>query len=99
MSDHRCLCPCHEGGFADRIRADGVSVFDPIEAVIACDACRKSHCRALLEATIWDDSAQAGAHTPVLPPDIVKLNGGRHEYDNGEFRAPPKPKWNGEDGG
>jgi hypothetical protein len=45
----RCLCRCHEGSVTDkRYRADGVDVRDPIEAVVACDACRNAHCPALL---------------------------------------------------
>lgn len=50
----RCVCACHRE--SPLVPFTGVDVTDAIEAVTACDACRRYHCAALLERTIWDDT-------------------------------------------
>lgn len=48
----RCLCECHRcaspDGIVVRIRADGVSLYDVVEAAVACADCRGKHAVALL---------------------------------------------------
>lgn len=66
MAQHaRCVCDCHSGAapesVADRRRADGVSLFDPVEAAIACSKCRALHSVALLN--------RLDASAPIVDPD------------------------------
>lgn len=55
----RCICDCHRGSVTDRMRADGVSVTDPVEAAVACPSCLKHHAAALLDPD----------RAPLPPPD------------------------------
>lgn len=61
MERRRCLCKCHEGSVTDRQRADGVSLFDPVEAATACSQCRPFHSVALLN--------RLDANAPVIDPN------------------------------
>ncbi len=60
----RCCCECHAGAapesVAERRRADGVDLMNPIEAAVACSKCQPRHAVALLN--------RAPANAP-LPPD------------------------------
>ncbi len=51
MAD-RCACPCHvdtsSKPVAERQRADGVSLYDVLEAEVACSRCKPRHSLALL---------------------------------------------------
>ena len=48
----RCLCLCHQGSITDRFRADGVSLYDVVEAAVACEDCRGKHAVALLSTRL-----------------------------------------------
>lgn len=64
MADRRCVCDCHSGAapesVAERRRADGVSLTDPVEAAVACSKCRAFHSVALL--------SQLNANAPLVDP-------------------------------
>ncbi len=50
--DTRCLCFCHAGSIGDRYRSDGVSLYDVVEAAVACRYCRGRHAVALLSSAL-----------------------------------------------
>ncbi len=60
----RCVCDCHSGAapesVAERRRADGVDLMNPVEAAVACSKCQPAHAVALLNTK--------PANAP-LPPD------------------------------
>ncbi len=55
----RCACPCHWLG--DRRKADGVSLYDAVEAAVACSECLPAHSVALL--------SRLPANAPVVDPE------------------------------
>ncbi len=73
--DTRCLCFCHAGSITDRFRADGVSLYDIVEAAVACEHCRGKHAVALLstalanapDARIYDPYGWADPEIPKKP--------------------------------
>ncbi len=54
-----CVCPCHYLG--DRRMADGVSLFDAVEAAVACSWCLGAHSVVLLSRQL--------ANAPLIDPD------------------------------
>lgn len=51
-----CHCECHRDSLIAPFR--GADVYDAVEAVTACDSCRRSHCVALLERRVWWDEPE-----------------------------------------
>lgn len=70
---------------SDRRRADGVSCEDPLEAAVACEACRRYHSRALLSMRLANAPAPriVDAGQWVDPP-IQKPDGGTIEPEGSD---------------
>ncbi len=67
----RCSCRCHEGSVSDRWRADGVSLYDIVEAAVACHRCRGKHAVALLSMRPANAPAPRVVE-PYIEPDPPK---------------------------
>lgn len=48
-----CACGCHSYSTITEFQA--VDVSDPVDAALACDSCRDSHCLALLLRRLAND--------------------------------------------
>lgn len=87
-----CKCRCHESSVVDRRDQKGVDLHDPLEAAVACPACKPYHSVALLsmrlanapapriiEKGVWVDPDPK----PKEKPDEPQAGGTDESQDDG----------------
>jgi hypothetical protein len=50
-----CFCACHWDREQSLVSFSGADVTEPVEAAVACESCRDSHCLALLPMRLAND--------------------------------------------